>query len=329
MRSLSGITFLGWVLVFSLQANEKSKPTGPPPGAAEVRFTDGSYLKMQLADEAIEMNTSYGKLKIPTKEIRRLELATRIPDDLRMKIEMALIDLGSSQFKVREAASRTLADAKVYAYPYLLRVASSEDAEVAKRANELLTKLKEEFPAEKLKYREKDVIYTDDSMISGKLEVNSLKAHTQQFGLVQMKLSDIGSIAFLHGGKETEIRLDGQYALQTERWLDTKLDFAEGTRIVIHAEGEIDMYPTAGYVGQYIGSPKGKKVWPGNIAAGTWEPGTLIGKFGENGKVFLIGEKYEGPAQTGRLYLRAAGNPYNVQAQGEYKVKITGGTKGN
>ncbi len=328
MRWLLTVGLIGLAVASQTSGDEKTKVVGPPPGSAEVKFNDGSVMRMQFSDEVIEVTTAYGKLKIPAKDVRRLELATRIPDAIKTTIDQAIIDLGSSQYKLREVATRNLAEAKVYAYPALMRAAASDDAEVSKRANELITKLKEEVPAEKLKFREKDIIYTDDSMFAGKIEVSSLKANTNQFGVVQVKLSDIGSIAFLHGGRETELKMDGQYAQQTERWLDTKLDFTEGARIAITADGEIDMYASAGYFGQYVGTPKGKKAWPGNPGL-QWEPGTLIGKFGESGKIFVIGEKYEAQSQSGRLYIRAGGNPYNVQTQGEYKVKIQGGTKAN
>jgi hypothetical protein len=125
-----------------------------------------------------------------------------------------------------------------------------------------------------------------------------------------------------------ELKLDGRYALQNEVWLDTGLDVTEHGRLTISATGEIDMYATSGYVGQYVGTPKGKKAWPGSTGLPI-EPGTLIGRIGENGKSFVVKDEFDDSAPgTGRLFLRVAGNPYNVQTSGHYTIKIHGGIPG-
>ena len=56
----------------------------------------------------------------------------------------------------------------------------------------------------------------------------------------------------------------------------------------------------------------------------THPAGSLLGKVGESGEVFLIGEKYNGtPKGSGKLYLRLAPSPWPNQAQGTFKVTIT------
>src|SRR5262249_55940296 len=150
-------------------------------------------------------------------------------------------------------------------------------------------------------------------------------ATTQQFGSVTLKIADVESMYFLFRGSETELTLDGRYALNNDVWLDTGVDVTERVHLVIMASGEIDMYATQRYVGQYVGSPKGKKAWPGNNGL-PHEPGTLLGKIGENGKLFVVKDQFDdfAPA-TGRLFLRAAGNPYNVTTTGTYTINIQGG----
>jgi hypothetical protein len=54
--------------------------------------------------------------------------------------------------------------------------------------------------------------------------------------------------------------------------------------------------------------------------------GILLGRIGENGKVFVIGERYQGtPNQEGTLYLLIAPSPWNNASTGSYKVKIGAG----
>lgn len=295
------------------------------PSSVEVRFTDGGIMRMTIADPFLELVTAHGKLKILAADIRRLELATRITEANQKLIDQSIADLGSPQFRSREKASAELLALREKAYPAVLRASKNTDAEVAKRAKEVLAKIRAKVPANRLRFREKDVIYTKDSTITGRLELSALSANTQQFGPVQLKLADVSGMHFLAAGSEIEVTLDGRYAVNNEVWLDTGVDVTEQVNLTIIASGEIDMYATNGYVGQYVGTPKGKKAWPGNTGL-PYEPGTLIGRIGENGKVFVVKDQFDeyAPA-SGRLYLRAAGNPYNVRTTGQYTIKIQGG----
>jgi LCCL domain len=165
--------------------------------AAEVRFTENSNLKLILRDEAIDIDTRFGKLSIPVAEIRQVEFATRIPDETAKQVNAAIADLASGQFRAREAAMAELRAFKEKAYPALLHAAKHSDPEVMRRAEELLTKLRETVPEEMLEVREQDVLYTDDMKIAGRIGVTSLRVRTTQFGEQYVKLSDLHSLRSL------------------------------------------------------------------------------------------------------------------------------------
>ena len=177
---------------------------GPPSGAVEVRFTDDSVLKLLLRDPRIEVTTPYGKLLIPIADVQKVEFATRIPDDVTRRIEAAVGDLGSSDFPRRQAAEAELMKLREKAYPALLRAAKSKDQEVVRRARRLLEKVRAEVPEENLVVREHDVIHTPHSKIAGRIGGAALKAHTTQFGDVQLKLADLRALRSLALGPETE-----------------------------------------------------------------------------------------------------------------------------
>lgn len=204
---------LGGCLVFSVAlsvAHSQQKrdpligssvtPSAPPiprvklpvePGAVEVAFTDGSNLKMLLRDEKIPLATSHGKLLIAVTDIQRIEFATRVSEEDTKRIRTAIADLGNADFSRREAASIQLLKLREKGYPALLRAAESKDLEVVKRAKELIQQITASVPAQQLVVRPKDVVYTKDSMIAGRIEGVSLKAHTSQFGVLQVKLADV------------------------------------------------------------------------------------------------------------------------------------------
>src|SRR5262245_24429371 len=83
--------------------------TGTPrPAAPELvaHFADGSVLRrIQLAD-SIEIQTRYGKLSVPIADIRRIEFATRVNEELTRQIDRAIAQLGDRSFGRRETAGK-------------------------------------------------------------------------------------------------------------------------------------------------------------------------------------------------------------------------------
>ncbi len=164
-------------------------------GPLDAHFTDDSHLKVKLRDEKIELVTPYGKLVIPVADVRRIEFATRVPDDVAKKVEAAVANLGKEDFKTREAASAELLALGIPSYPALLRAAKSPDAEIARRADELLAQLREQFSEERLEVRPDDVVYTEHSKIAGRIPASALKVGTTQFGEQPMKLTDVRTLS--------------------------------------------------------------------------------------------------------------------------------------
>jgi hypothetical protein len=170
---------------------------GPEPGAVEVRFTDDSVLKLTLRDQRIPLSTPYGKLLVPVADIRRIEFGWRVSDDVTRRIETAITNLGSPQFRQREAATAELLKLREKAYPALLQAARQKDAEVVRRAKELLQRVRDTVPEQNLVFRKYDVVHTEDSKITCRIEGSALKAFTFQFGEVQLKLADMRGLRSL------------------------------------------------------------------------------------------------------------------------------------
>jgi hypothetical protein len=88
-------------------------------------------------------------------------------------------------------------------YPALKQAAKSSDAEVAKRAEELIDKLEKLVPGGDLELPEHDVIDTEHSKIAGKITNPTLPARSFAFGDVSLKLSDVRAMA-VGGFKDKE-----------------------------------------------------------------------------------------------------------------------------
>jgi hypothetical protein len=180
-------------------AEKGAKTPAPVPaaGTVEIRFTDDSVFKLTLREERVELKTPYGKLLVPLADVRHIDFATRIPADVARRIRAALVDLGSTEFRVREGATTELMGLREKAYPALLEASRSKDREVARRAEDLLEKLREALSEDQLEVRKADVVQTEDSRIAGLLEATEWRADTVQFGEVRLKLADLRSLRSL------------------------------------------------------------------------------------------------------------------------------------
>lgn len=299
-------------------------PKGPPPTAkgsgppVEIRLADGSTVRMALNQPAIEVTTKYGKLSVPATEVRRVEFGFRYPEGAEEKITQLVAQLGDGNYKRRETAAVELLAFRELAYPALKRAAKSTDAEQARRAGELVAKLEERLPPEKLKFREYDQVTTIDFTAKGKIEAKTLLGYTPYFGEVKLQVAEVRSLRSVAAGGEVVVQVDSSKYLDAAQttWFDTEVDLTADTPLEVVASGQVSLYRGGGYEC----GPKGHM----SYSNGTYPSGALLGRVGTSGEVFLVGEKYAGtPKGEGRLYLRMAHSPWPGQATGSYKVTIT------
>jgi hypothetical protein len=300
------------------------KATGSNARRAEVRFTDGSFLLVSPVSENVEVVTKYGKLTVPLSEIRHLEFGTRLPADVEKKLKAAASRLGSDDFKEREGAEKELIALKELAFSTVQQLSGSEDPEVAARARKVLEAIRQKVPESKLNIKTYDTVSADGTTIRGRIEGAGLKVRSAYLGEMTLKFSDLRSLRPSNGNVEEDLRVDaGKYAAPgVQTWMETDIEISSETALAIQASGKIDMYPIGGDAGHYMSGPAGEKSW-GAVFRETAAPGMLLGRIGKDGKVFEIGEKYDGtPGQSGKLYLRIVPSPWGNASSGDFKVKV-------
>lgn len=289
------------------------------PRLAEVRFADGSVVRMNVLQETIEVLTKYGKLTIPTDDIRRVDMGVHFPEGMEKQIESAILNLASEAFKQREDASKDLLQLGHWAYPALQRASNSPELEVAKRAQSLLLRIAEKTPPEVLKMRADDLVQTRDFPVVGKIASPTIKAFSPLFGEQLLKLSDVRSLQLRGQRGDAEITVDSaKFGSSLDQWYDTGIAVDAQLRLTITSEGNVDLWPQT--AGQYIAQPRGFNT-PGK--GGAFLAGALVGRIGESGRVFMIGERYEGNAsEEGRLFLQIIPSPWNNASSGTYRVRV-------
>ena len=292
-----------------------------PPELAEVRFADGSTVRMLLTQSAVEITTRYGKLEVPVPDIRRIEFGFRYPDGVLPRIEASARQLGSSDAKDRAKAAQDLLEHRELSYPTLKRLTGGNDPELARRALEVIRKLEDKVGADKLKVRDQDTIHAAEFTLTGRIEAATLKGQTTYFGEVSVQVAELRTIRFLGGsGAETELVVDAaKYAaLSQDVWLDTEVEVTEGSTVEITAAGIVDLWPQGGnYKTGPDATPRMGTSPDGNPS------GMLLGRIGEKGKTFQVGAKHTAAvSESGRLYLRIACSPWNNASTGSFAVRI-------
>lgn len=289
------------------------------PSQAEVRFSDGSLVRMAILQENIEIQTRYGKLTVPLTDIRRIDFGLHLPGELDQQIHHSIKQLGSDVFKEREGATRDLLQVGHWARPSLQRASRSTDQEVAHRAASLLRQISERVPAELLRLKEEDVLHTAEFTIVGRLVAPTLRAQSPHFGELALKLADLRTLHLRHQGGNLELMVDAaKYGSDVDQWLDTGIIVDNSLRLCVCGEGQIDLWPQG--PGQYMATPKGFNT---TGKGGNFMAGALIGRIGEHGKSFVVGERYEGtPGEEGKLFLHIVPSPWNNASTGTFRVRV-------
>jgi hypothetical protein len=184
-------------------AKEPEKKPGLKVGTfAEVRFLDGSVLKLTVLEERLAVQTAYGKLLVPLATVRSIDFATRVPAEVTREVEAAIADLGCDQFKKREEAGERLMALGAAAYPALLEAVNSSNKETARRAENLVAAMRDTLSEEQLEIRKHDIVVTGDGKFTGKIDTDTFKAKTAQFGGVSLQLHLVRSLRTQKGPDE-------------------------------------------------------------------------------------------------------------------------------
>ncbi len=165
------------------------------PAPCEIRFVDGSTMRVLVREARLDVQTDYGPLVIPFADIQRIEFGLRLSDENRNQIDAAIADLASTQPHRRQAASGTLLAFKEAAYPAVVRAANRNDGETARQAQGIVADMRANLsPDETLDTSSEDVVYTTQFKVVGKIKLDLLRIATLPFGEQQAKLTDLRSL---------------------------------------------------------------------------------------------------------------------------------------
>jgi hypothetical protein len=287
-----------------------------------MQFHDGTSIRLVPLDKQLEVITKYGKLTVPTIDVRRIEFGLHVPEDTAKQLDELMKELESTDAQTRQNAGKKLIGLGRYAYPALVKASKGSNLETTRQIQELLKEMRKKYPAYILKIRSEDTIYTRDFTIVGNLSSPTMKVKTEHFGEATVRLSDLRSARTTTGTGELEVTLDAtKYGSNINQWMETEFTVESDIRLKITASGSVDVYAQA--AGQYLSGPEGNNQLG---QRGRYIPGQLLGRIGESGQVFVIGPNFDGtPQQEGKLYLHIWPFQGGGGATGSYTVKISSG----
>jgi hypothetical protein len=309
----------------------------PDAQKVDVLFVNGSKVIMTVLEEKIEIETDYGKLSIPPRDIRSIEFGIHLSRDVEQKIEQALKRLGSDKYKERDQAMKELVGLGPHAYLALTRAAKGENLEVSNRAKEAMKAISQKVPRKLLRLKEEDKIRTSKFTVVGRITTSTIKTRAEFFGELPLKPGQLVSMSWLSGAGEQVVTIDAaRHGSAPNQWLDTGINIDAGWGLRIKASGQVDLWPQQ--PGQYLCGPDGLAgggagvIIGGRIGrpmiAGQGNGGALMGKIGDSGAPFHIGERKNLSAeQGGKLYLHIIPSPWNNASTGTYRVRVTAGSQ--
>jgi len=305
------------------------------PGEVDIHFLNGSTVRMVIQSEVLDIATAYGKLVVPVKDLRAIEFGLHFPEGVEARIETAVKELGSGDYRTREKANQTLIDLGPFSYPAVLEATRIKDLETSQRAKELAKKLVANHPKKDLKTSADDKVITRNFTIVGKILTSSIKSKTEYFGDLELTLAKMRNLRAVGGASaDTDIAVDASKYANQGQWMDTGYQVDGRTTISITAKGIIDVWPQQG--GSYMSNPNGLQAtqrggMPINLG-GRKIPavnlqqhcGMLLGKIGEDGEMFIVGDRYEGmPEVEGKLFLHIGPSQWNAQSAGQFDVRVS------
>jgi hypothetical protein len=261
--------------------------------------------------------------------VLKIDFGLHVSAELEKKIAASIEDLGSENYKTREQAVKSLVEWGPYAYPQVYKACKSDLPEVKKRAQLAMDKIKSKHPARNLRLREEDVIVTANFTVVGKITTMTIKARAENFGELELQLGKLRSIRSLAAGQEVDVIVDAGKHATPNQWLDTGFEVTQGMKLRIVATGTIDLWPQQG--GNFSCGPNGYDQQGGGgfgKKRGALLPGTLVGRVGEGGATFVIGDRYDGsPNRDGKLYLQIVPSPWQQGGSiGTFNVKVSPNT---
>lgn len=310
------------------------RPAPPPldPRYVRLHLLDGSVIAGNLSITALPVDTPFGKLSVPIASIRSFVPGLKSHPQLMAEVEKLIEDLGSDDFKTREAAHRELSQRGRTIRRMLESRSDDGSAERRRHLQQLVRELEEqaevggddESATRPLEWIADDTIETQQFTMVGTITTKEFQIESK-YGPLTVKLADVVRGEREVAGRDAYrkvVQVLGNNLVQ-RGFKATGIRVEAGDRITFKASGQVMMTPWGGgQVSTPDGSPQYGWLVPNEIPGGS-----LVAKIGENGKVQKVGSRATIVAKSsGILHLAMAMaaeySQEGYQFPGQYEVTV-------
>lgn len=313
-------------------STESLKQEAPRVDPRFLRFEmwDGTVVSGIVSIDAIDVDTEFGKLRIPIHRLVDFLPGLKSLPEFRNKVEQLVEELGDREFKTRESAHRELVELG----PLLLNLLPTFKDDGSAERKKHLVKIREEVETlieEQAEEAEKPVangisegdrIQTPDFAISGKILQEEFQVKSKigdlRIMLADVKRADRGLVLKAQTMRKT-IYVPGSTFFQKQP-LSTKIRVSKGDKIAISATGVVQWTNW-----NQTATPEGL---PNQGNYNGLAVGSLAARIGKDGAIIGVGSDGDFTAKkSGILYLGIAmsdnyANSTSYRWTGKFKAKL-------
>ncbi len=298
-----------------------------------IKLRNGNVMSGVSAINTVSLNTNYGPLQIPIKDLLLIELGIIATDKTKQKIEAYVDLLQSGNEADCQQTFKSLCNVEMNAIPVLENYLSKDNCAYPEYGVEAAYAfLKDSYGIDE--YISEDIITLQgDYRFPGVIDLTVLEIETE-FGTLSIPRDKVVSIEIIPDASAESnnktFKLEANQHISANLnggWLKTNIKLNKGQKFTVESKGEIIMASLS----NQSHKPSGAYLPPG----GTWTVGNdhdnnalpifgnVVYRIGDNGGMLKAGTKLSGTAiASGILYLSIYETVFNAANSGQYSVKV-------
>ncbi len=299
---------------------------------AKITLRDGSIYNGSISIKSVDLQTDYGKLAIPLKNVSSVEVGLTPDKTNKAKLDNLCSQLSNEVEETRKIAYDELLKikpAEIYVLQdYLYSDKYTPAVDNLYTLDQLISEVKSKLNLDD-NIQEKDIISIDGQYIMGGIFTFPSVEIKTEFGALTIpkeKMSKIEVTYVPSTGNENSkiINLPASKYISGNPnggWYRTGITVSKGQRITITAAGEVTLASLSNAKYNPNGAAGTEESYVANSTYPTY--GQLVYKIGDTGAATTAGAKFSGTMTSGgMLYISIYETVYNAANTGSYNVNI-------
>lgn len=300
----------------------------------ELKLTlrDGNVISGTSASiSTVSLNTDWGKLDIPIKDVSSLEFGITPDESNKSKVTNLVKQMNDATEEKRQAAYDELVKLGIGSIPVLDDYIYSNDYVASEytdyTAEAALSEMKSTYGVDE-GYNDKDIVTINyEYTIGGTFAIKTINLKTEygDLNVPKEKIQEMDVTYYEEGAGDKSFKvLANKHISGNDNggWLNTGIKVKNGQKINIIASGEVVLESLSG--NKYTPDGNADSNYDYDYESSYPSYGNLVYKIGEDGDMIKAGSKYNGTAyESGTIFLSIYETVYNSSNTGFFTAKVT------